>query len=415
MKKFKNILFIFVFLISNITITSNLLLSSNIESLKKTKEYIDTNKKTYLIDTTMVKEYSVNKGSLISIKNANGPLSIETWDKDIIKIETTVVIESDIESIKGVFRNIEKILFKSDKEKIYIDTKKIYKPHSNLFQKVLSFFYDKLEKNENDNKIFYLNNNSKVNLKKLSYVITLPKNNPLSIENSYYDVLLPDLSEYLSLHLFDANLKAGKIKNNAKIKIQYGSGNICSVENIKLSLFEANLIIGRTNDLTVYSKYSKLDVQETRNTIIKSYSDTIIIRKSSNIEGKAQYSNFILNDFLNGNFNFFSCDFKIDSAVNILAKSKYSYFLIFNLKNSINFLSSFSDEINIGMVCKNFKEIDVKSQYSNLNASFEESSKYKISTNLHYCIFNYHNNSITHANNCSVIKLKMSSGNINLN
>jgi len=356
-------------------------------------------------ERTFSKEISVKPSSLITFDNKNGPLEVNTWDKNTVKIDTRIVIDGSDEDIQKVFEYVKTMNFKQSGDNVSFNT--------NL--------YSLLRGTIPGNFKVTLNNGTVVKLTKLelNYTLTVPQNNPLTIVNAYEKVTLPDLGGKLTLDLYESTLKAGKISNHSSITLKYGKAEIDSIQDAVLSLFEAKMYIAGTGNLKIKSMYSTIEIQSAGKLEMDSYEDKIIFSSHADVNLDAKYSRVTLSDFDKGTFDLFECELRAGNA-NILvigakyselffsssravvftdayetkfnspyvedlkASSKYSSFSLNQLAGNLTFLSSYEDNILVKEVSNKFTGISLRGKYTDIDLTFSPGAQYKLLVDLKY-------------------------------
>lgn len=357
------------------------------------------------IQKTIVKECKVSASTLIRFKNSNGSLMVATWDKDQVKMETMVTIDGESDDVNTVLKAIDQIGFSESGSLVAFDTR----------------FYEQWRQQGTGNITLTLSKNSKVKISKLSvsYVLTIPKNNPLDLTNKYGDVVLPDLNGKLILDLYEVKLTAGIIANEATVDLKYGGGSFMSVKDIDLSLYEVKLKIGQAGKMDIKSKYSTLEVQEAAGLKIDSYEGNITIHKHGDVSVTGKYTDFFLSDFTKGIFDLYEgsltagtgndvtltslytkiglqsvktiqfpklyqSEIKMENAGSVTGESQYGHFEINRLDDKLEFNNSYEDHFVIGIVNKNFNRIKINGKYTTLEAPIESGAKFKVIADLTY-------------------------------
>jgi hypothetical protein len=70
----------------------------------------------------------------------------------------------------------------------------------------------------------------------IDYVVYLPSSNPLDVQNSFGPMIVPDYNGEASISSKFGSLTAGKISNAKLVSVEFGRGEIESINNGKLSI-----------------------------------------------------------------------------------------------------------------------------------------------------------------------------------
>lgn len=180
--------------------------------------------------------YKVDPGDELKIKNKFGNIVVNTWSKNEFKIEVHMQFLSEKESDVDEMINTTKI--------------ENYKNGN-----IVSF-----RTNTNNGKKI---GNDPHQENTIDYIIYMPKDNPITIENEFGDVTLPDLSGKVSLKLEFGNLFAKCIDNK---------DNDLSISFTKQQVSTINLYAG-----AIMMDYGKIKIGKVNNMNVKLNSSTITI------------------------------------------------------------------------------------------------------------------------------------------
>jgi len=358
----------------------------------------------------ITREITITPATRISFENKNGPVKVETWDKNAIKVDIQIVIDGEDNEINKVLEALRNLEFIKDNETVLFKTR-FYKMMSGV---IPGHF-----------KVILLNGTTvRLNRLDLSYVLTIPKNNTLSVKNAYDRLILPNLSGKLNLDLYECDLTAGTIANDAEMQLKYGKATVDSVMDVKLTLYENDLSLTKAGDIRMDSKYSSVGIMTAGSLNIDSYEDKITVARHGDVSAVAKYTTLNLAGFNRGTFDLYECQLKTGD-VNILAigakytlmefqscralvfttsyenklrggiigdlkaSSNYSSYRIDRFEGKITFTSSYEDEIMVKSVSKKFIGIDLDGKYTELNLIFETDAAYKIDADTRYTDFDY--------------------------
>lgn len=113
----------------------------------------------------------------------------------------------------------------------------------------------------------------------IDYVISMPRQNPLDVENSFGDVFLDDFDGPLELDVSYGAAKINRVSGAASIEIAFGSGTLAyqkqgelevsysKVQAEELGAVEVDsefseLVIGKANQVNLDAKYGKVQIGE---------------------------------------------------------------------------------------------------------------------------------------------------------
>ena len=400
-------------------------------------------------------ERVITPETCIVFENKIGELKVETWEKNSVKVDITVSIDGEEDQVQTVLEYIKKMNFSQDGDKVSFNTR-----FYNCMSGMIPGRFTITLQDGNTAKLYKLD---------LSFMLTMPKENPLSLVQAYENVTLPDLDGRMNLDLYESNLVAGKLPNCQMLTAKYGKAEIDSVKDIVLNIYENNLKLNHAGNVTMNSKYSETEIGSAGKLSINSYEDKVHLIKHGDLSVKAKYTSFTLADFNIGAFDLYECTLKAGNSDVIAMSAKYcdlkflsckavvitsyenkfssekvgdlkagtsySSYKISQLEGSLVFTNSNEDKVSVMQVGKKFTGIDLISKYSNVEISFEPGTPYKLDADLKYCSFNFPKSSFreiryhkeddifqylgvtqgSDENTVPVVKLQMYEGGIKLN
>jgi hypothetical protein len=382
--------------------------------------HVNASRNTKETKETFSCERIISATTVISFKNKTGPLKVETWDKNAVKVEITVNIDGDDDQVKKALDFIRKLNFVPSGDTVAFNTR-FWKTMSS--SSTVNFF--KVPVIGGKFKMV-LDNCEEINLRRLdlSFVLTMPKASPLFLAQAYENATLPDLDGRISLDLYESDLVAGKLPDCRQIIAKYGKTEIDSVQDITLKLYENNLLIRQAGNVTLNSKYSKTEIASAGTLNIDSYEDKVKVSRHDDLAIKAKYTTFSLADFNKGTFDLYECNldagngnilaisakycsiacisckavvftssyenkFTCSQAGDLKAASSYSTYRITRLDGSLNITNSHEDKINVVQVGKKFTSISMAGKYSDVELSFDPGSAYKLDADTKYTRFDF--------------------------
>jgi hypothetical protein len=300
----------------------------------------------------IIREFDVNDETTIIFENKNDDVLVKTWDKNKIKLETTVAVSaSEQEDIDIALNALKNYPVAQSSTQIHLNTK-FYKE----YQDVVIMGIRK-------NKIVF-HDGSKARLKKLSlnYVLYIPADLHTIFKIRYCDIKLPNLYGITEIDMYSGKVEGLNIEADVDIKLKYSSIDLETVKNCNLEIYDSEVEIVETGDLNLNSKYSEINIGKTANIKFVCYTDKIDIEELIDLDGKAKYSSFDLGDFGNGKLNLYDCNFYAGKTDELYIKSKYSK-LIFRSAMYLEWPEAYNDELKIGYI----HTLDCASKYTKFN------------------------------------------------
>jgi hypothetical protein len=290
------------------------LLSSSLSAQEITKEYH--------------KEYTAGTKNL-DISNRYGDVSIESWDKDQIKIDVKVTVD----------------MSNKERAKKYLDQIDVQ------FSETASTIYAKTVIDDNfsftgwgDSKKF-----------SIDYTIKMPVGTDLNLANKYGNTDINELHGLVNMEIKYGNLNAGKltrgnVKPLNKLSIAYGKGSIDETGWLDLTeRYVGSMDINKSQAILLDSKYSKISLGET-----------------SSVVGESKYDNI-----------------RIDNIKNLVLENGYTEVNIGELTKKLTYNGSYGS-FSIDKVPSGFESLDIETHYMGVKLGIDESAKYWLDAKVSY-------------------------------
>lgn len=235
-------------------------------------------------------EMAINKMVDISIENNNRSIEIKTWDEPKIKITTMVYFDGAMSKLSS----------ESWFEKLNIKTK--------LLGNNLRIKTDALTNSNSSNSNYNSNNTEDVvevysvdgqyiksePAKKRVVKIYIPKDNKLTIESKYADIVILDYLKKLTADITNGNLELENV-NSINLRSKYSNVSIKEIQFGEIDFINGKLSIGTLGDVELETKYSTVEVFNSRKIIFKSTNDDYELENVTAIECTKNYGSLRIN------------------------------------------------------------------------------------------------------------------------
>ena len=168
---------------------------------------------------TINKSYNVSSSDKLSIKNSFGDVQIHTWNRNEIKVDVSVEVSANTESLA------QKIV-----DGIEIDDAKTKIGGDISFRTSI--------KGVNNSK-------GQKSTMKVNYEISMPAVNPLHISNEFGATVLPDFKGEVDLTSKFGSLTTGALANVKSVNVEFGKATIESVANGPVSIKFSSAVLGK--------------------------------------------------------------------------------------------------------------------------------------------------------------------------
>lgn len=191
----------------------------------------------------------------------------------------------------------------------------------------------------------------------IDYVVNIPSDKNLSIENKYGNTIVNSLEADGIFDIKYGNFTANELKTPAggilKLDLKYGNGSIGEATNLEAEVGYSPLTIEELKTLKLESKYSTIEVEEGGDFTIESKYDKLRFGEANSIDATTKYTNL-----------------KVDQ----LAKS---------LK-----IESGYGGIQVNEVSAGFEFITVTNSYGQISLGLNDAN-YQVEANCRYCGISY--------------------------
>lgn len=275
----------------------------------------------------VVKSYKVFPTTSVEINNKYGKVHITNWQLDSVKIVVDESLSSRSASRLSKLKN--SVNFDFTGTTYFICAKTLFGGSNaqiitNMVADILTFADNKIE---------------------INYTVYVPENTNLTIEDKFGDVYMNNFTgNTFRLKLSNGNFKANAIGGNSNINIEFGSGEINSVNSGNLDVAYCDLLqIKQAGQLNISSKSSKVNIEEVKTLKAKSKNDKYFITSTGDISGNSYFSDF----------------------------------LVFNLGGQMVYDLKYGN-LTVENIPKSFTFIKINSKYTDVKLNFEKESSYQV-------------------------------------
>jgi hypothetical protein len=265
------------------------------------------------------KVFKVGPSDKLEIENKFGKVHINTWDKNEISVEVAMIARANSEE------KAQNILDR-------IDVK------FNQSGNVISFRTE-LES---------INNKGKQGFE-INYTVSMPKENPLRLKNSFGDSYLANYNGKADLDIGYGNLKAEQLlgKENT-IKVSFGSGSITALNNCRLNISYSKLNLGSGEVLDVKNDFSDIKIDRVGDLTIQSKYGNVKLGRVNNLQGSTGFSDFRIAD----------------------------------LQDNLDMKVQYCGDFEVEKIARNFKSVNLDGGFSSFDLTFENPAAFNFDVKL---------------------------------
>lgn len=273
------------------------------------------------------KSFKLKSGTVIQLTNKYGNINVMPWEKDSVRIEVSMAAQSK-QAAKVV-----KILSSIDCEMMAtansISARTVFYDNSTTFWKdVVSYA----------GQVINTSNNLQIN-----YTVYMPVTYDIKIENKFGNIYMDSHSGNADITLSNGDLQARNFTGGLKLKLEFGSANFQDAGEAQLSINYSDLTARKINSLSLNSRSSTVDIEDAATIEITSIRDKIVVKSCSSLNGEASFTRIRINE--------------LESASTMT--TKYG-------------------ELRLNSVTKNFRVINIRSEYTDVFLGFNPSDSYSM-------------------------------------
>ncbi|GAA4446673.1 hypothetical protein GCM10023091_40210 [Ravibacter arvi] len=242
---------------------------------------------------TILKSFETKPTEALHIDNRYGDVKVQLWEKSSIRIDITITANAPTEEKAAEAVNSIQIEEKRNSNGITLQT---------IFGGGERFSIWRSRKGENSIRVDYL--------------VQMPKQNPLTVKNTYGDTDIAQFRASLAVESHYGNFRAQNLSsNNNNITVTYGNATIDQMDVGKLASQYSKINLNKVKDLVVVNKFGQLNIGQvaslkadidyagakigsvTEAAVVKlNYSDEFCISESTaqNVDIKAAYSSVVV-------------------------------------------------------------------------------------------------------------------------
>lgn len=268
------------------------------------------------------KNYKVNSNEKLNVENQFGKVSVETWDKNEIDVEITIKVNSKSESKSLELLDDIKINENTAGASVYLKT------------------------------VFPTNmyNTGKQSMT-VDYLIKMPANAPLNLQNKFGNVYMDVFKAPLQLNVSYGSIKINRlIGDNKRVQVNFGSADIDAIDNIVLE-----------------SKYSKVNIE-----------------KISKGEVRNQFGKTYINDAVDVQITQKYGDLDLRKVNTITAQIEFSNVDIDALGKSADLTLKYSGNADIGTIGASVDLLKVNASFSTVHMKFSETADLDFNAHLKF-------------------------------
>ncbi|WP_342646450.1 hypothetical protein [Mucilaginibacter sp. CSA2-8R] len=191
------------------------------------------------------KSYNVDADDKLTINNAYGKVTVNTWSKNEVKVDVQMMAYANEE--EDAQKLLDNISIQDSKENSVISFKTSIAPT--------------MVKNTNTNVIgaWFSSGKSYTRKMVINYTVYMPAKSQLDVTNKFGNVILPNLSGKVNIALTSGALISQEL-NNPEIRLTNGDAKISTMNNGAVNITYGSLDLGTANNIKARVVYGGMNV-----------------------------------------------------------------------------------------------------------------------------------------------------------
>jgi hypothetical protein len=274
-----------------------------------------------------IRTVPVSEETSFEISNKYGTIQVTPWDRD------SVFIRAEVKAYAPNHSRLDKMF---DGVNInFTDSKFLVKAETDFSQSISMIFES--FKGMTSKLISY---DSRI---EINYFVKAPEYITLRIDNKYGDVYLEKISGKCTVSLSNGSFKANSLGKATSLTLTFCDARINSIESGKINANFSDIDIGETDDIFINSISSKFDIKNAVSVRVDSRKDKFYLDKADILSGTSYFTDYNVQD----------------------------------LSGEINLTTKYGN-IDMDLIGKGFKSVDITSGYTDVNLNFEKGSSYNL-------------------------------------
>lgn len=191
---------------------------------------------------TIIKLFDVSSNDNLVVDNQFGQVSVGLWDKSEIRVQITIIANSDSDERVQKFMDAVSIEEKRSGNQITVRT--------NFSQSSVSNW-----------SLGKWKEGGERNFVKINYEVMMPRQNALTVRNRFGDTSIPAFQAPLTVYSRYGNFSADELTSRQNdIDVAYGKADIGNIGQGKVDMAYGSLELSKANVLVLTNKFGKMNI-----------------------------------------------------------------------------------------------------------------------------------------------------------
>lgn len=297
---------------------------------------------------TIKKEFPISSTGEVNLSNKYGKVNVQTWERDRVKIDVTIVVEANSESAaQKVFDRIN-IEFANDDKFVKAETS---------IESTKGWWDGWGDNNRTE---FQVN-----------YEVFMPESCDLDLSNKYGDATVSPIDGSANVSVKYGDFQLEGVGGELVVYLGYGNGTVVKARDVSAEVSYSKLNLNDVQDVNFNTKYSKLYVDKGVTVKAESKYDHFSLAEVDRFNCQAKYGNVEIGD--------------IESLV---AVSQYTDYRVDRLSDNADLDLKYGG-LRIDELAKGFSEVNLNGKYSDFKIYVEEGASFMLDAETDYAGISY--------------------------
>jgi len=222
---------------------------------------------------SLSKAFKISQNTSLEIANKYGDIIFETWEKDSVKIDVSILVEAKKPDV--VDQLMEMAVVEIEKKGSFIIAKTDWGRNTSFWNKSLNEISRAFGA---DQKI------------QIDYKVFAPDDLNLDIQNKFGDVFLPAYRGEVILDISHGDLRCRNLEDPKSVKVSYGKALVDKLNEGMISLEFAELRTRIAKNLSLISRSSEIFIDNANSLSLDSRNDELYLGNIDRIDGTMHFS-----------------------------------------------------------------------------------------------------------------------------
>lgn len=283
---------------------------------------------------TINREFSTTANGMTALYNKYGKVNVNTWSKNTVKIEITILVNADNQG------EADKVF---DRIKVnFINTAGYVKSETVV---------------DVDNKDWWPGKSCQDF--KINYEVWMPADNQLDLKNKYGNAYVSALNGKLMAEIKYGDLRTEALANDADVYIGYGKATLAKVRNLTGQISYGGLVVAEAGDIQIDTKYSEFQVDRANTIRITSKYDDFNLGDIQDLRVQTKYANL-----------------RVQNTRAAFVTAQYTDVKVMNVSETVDADLTYGS-LQVDALARNFSEANVVGKYTDVKMNVERGSNFR--------------------------------------